>query len=272
MNVGPQPEHPPYGEGAARYDLTERDMLHRTSELLERSPLATDRRFICYELESAEMKDVARTIERSVFETSFDNGSEEMIRIYGPYEAASRFLLSIDRIEHRPVGALRIIENSSAGLMTLNTLPAGVTGVGQETLLDHHGIRSLDDCWDVGTVAVVPEYRRQGKGISVQLYRALYVAAMKEGIEHMLSIIDTHPYETMTNYLGIPFVPLGDSSSFSYEGSEESMAVYGHIPEFYPKMRRQSLTVKGLLARKALWPLVFGTEDDAIKLGHTYKN
>lgn len=257
---------------AHRYDLNEREMMLRTSRLLDEIPPATERRYVCYELDSPEIADVARTIERTVFETSFDNGAGEMTRIYGPYEAASRFLLSVDQIERRPVGALRIISNSPAGLMTLNTLPADATPMSAGELLSHHGITSLDDCWDVGTVAVMPEYRRQGKGISVQLYRGLYVSATNEGIEHMTSIIDLHPYETMTKYLGIPFVPLGGSGPFSYEGSEESVAVYGHIPDFYPKMRRKSMTAKGLLARKALWPLVFGTEDDALLLGDGYKN
>lgn len=271
MSSSPSLEQDPRQGEPRRYDLDETELLKRTSQLLERVPPLTDRQFVCYQLGDPDMQDVARTIERTVFETSFDNGDEEMARIYGPYEAASKFFLSVDRIERRPVGALRVIENSPAGLMTLNTLPEGVTDMDTNQLLAFHDIASLDDCWDVGTVAVLPEHRRQGQGISVQLYRAMYVAAMKEGKSHLLSIIDKHPYETMRGYLGIPFEPLGGSKPFPFEGSDESVAVHGFIPDFYPKMRRKSLTLKGLLARKALWPLVFGTEDQALMLEGDYK-
>lgn len=271
MSAIPEPERTGHERAPQRYDLSEEELLARTSQLLDRLPPSTDRRFVCYQLGDASTEEVARTIERAVFETSFDNGDEEMSRIYGPYESASRFFLSVDRIERRPVGALRVIENSPAGMMTLNRLPEGASNMDSDQLLAFHNIDSLDDCWDVGTVAVLPEYRRQGQGISVQLYRALYVSAMKENVSHLLSIIDKRPYETMRNYLGIPFEPLGDSKPFPFEGSDESVAVHGFIPDFYPKMRRQSLTLKGLLARKALWPLVFGTEDQALMLGSDYK-
>lgn len=272
MSASPaEPERNVHDNEPYRYDLDEEEVLRRTARLLEHMPAPTDQRFICYQLGDTEMEDVARTIERTVFETSFDNSNEKMSQIYGPYESASRFFLSVDRIEGKPVGALRVTENSPAGMMTLNALPEDASNMNSEQLLEFHGIDSLDDCWDVGTVAVLPEYRRQGQGISVQLYRALYVSAMKEDVSHLLSIIDRRPYETMRNYLGIPFEPLGDSKPFPFEGSEESVAVHGFIPDFYSKMRRQSLTIKGLLARKALWPLVFGTKDQALMLGDDYK-
>lgn len=251
---------------SARYDLSDEVMMRHIAGFLQYQPEEPTAKIECYQVEDAALQDVARTVERIVFERSFGNDAAQMQEIYGPYEDASTFFLSIDTATQRPVGALRAIRHSSAGLMTLNTLPAEATRVTAEQIIEQYGMGSQETTWDIGTVAVLPEYRRDGQGVSVQLYRAMYLAAMQEGIEHLTSIIDERPLETMTKYLGIPFEQIKGTQPFSYEGSAKSVAVHGYVPEFYPKMRRQSLTIRGVLARKALWPLVFGKNDASIHL------
>lgn len=250
-----------------RYDLSEEEMRQRIGAFLEKNARGEQNTQVeCYLVDDVDMQDVARTVERSVFERSFGNDASQMEEIYGAYEDASTFFLSIDTTEHRPVGALRAIRHSSAGLMTLNTLPAEATHLSAEQISDHYRMGSHETTWDIGTVAILPEYRRDGKGVSVQLYRAMYLAAMNEGTEHLTSIIDERPLETMTKYLGIPFEQMKGTEPFAYEGSAKSVAVHGYVPDFYSKMKRKSFTVKGLLARKALWPLVFGKNDAAIHI------
>lgn len=251
----------------ARYDVPGDEMQRCIADFLQRAPEEPTARIECYLIEDGELQNVARTVEKTVFERSFGNDAAQMQEIYGPYEAASTFFLSVDTDTQRPVGTLRAIRHSSAGLMTLNTLPEEATQVSAEQIIQHYGMGTQETTWDIGTVAVLPEYRRDGQGVSVQLYRAMYLAAMQEGIEHLTSIIDERPLETMTKYLGIPFEQIKGTQPFSYEGSAKSVAVHGYVPEFYPKMRRQSLTIRGMLARKALWPLVFGKNDAAIHLG-----
>lgn len=250
----------------ARYDVSESDMSRHVSDFLQTAEESPATRVQCYLVEDDAMKNVARTVERVVFEQSFGNDAAQMHDIYGPYEEESTFFLSVDTVEQRPVGALRAVRHSEAGLMTFNTLPSEATDVEPEQIIEHYQMGSLDKVWDIGTVAVLPDYRRDGKGVSVQLYRAMYLAAMKNGIEHLTSIIDERPLETMTKYLGIPFEKMVGTQPFSYEGSAKSYAVHGYVPDFYPKMKRQSLTIRGVLARKALWPLVFGKDDAAIHL------
>lgn len=252
-----------------RYDLSDEEMQGRVADFLEHARGQPNARTECYLVEDADLQDVARTVERSVFERSFGNDSSHMEEIYGPYEDASTFFLSIDTEQRRPVGALRAIRHSPAGLMTFNTLPGEATQLAPEQISEYYQMGSHETTWDIGTVAVLPEYRRDGKGVSVQLYRAMYLGAMHEGIEHLTSIIDARPLETMTKYLGIPFEQMKGTEPFSYEGSAQSVAVHGYVPDFYSKMRRQSFTVRGLLARKALWPLVFGKNDSAIHIDKT---
>lgn len=253
----------------ARYDLTDAEMKQCVAEFLKNSSGEPSAKIECYAVSDDDMANVARTVERTVFEHSFGNDASQMEEIYGDYEAASTFFLSVDTEQQRPVGALRAISNSPAGLMTFNTLPGEATQLTSDQISQHYDMGLHDTTWDIGTVAVLPEYRRDGKGVSVQLYRAMYLSALREGIEHLTSIIDERPLETMTKYLGIPFEQMVGTQPFSYEGSAQSVAVHGYVPDFYTKMRRKSLTPRGLLARKALWPLVFGREDAAIHLDTT---
>lgn len=249
-----------------RYDMSDDEMTSGVADFLQDAHESPVTKIQCYLVEDDTMKNVARAVERTVFERSFGNDATQMQEIYGPYEETSMFFLSIDTVEQRPVGALRAVSRSDAGLMTFNTLPREATQLEPEQIIEHYQMESLDNVWDIGTVAVLPDYRRDGKGVSVQLYRAMYLAAMREGIEHLTSIIDERPLETMTKYLGIPFEKMIGTQPFSYEGSAKSVAVHGYVPDFYPKMKRQSLTIRGVLARKALWPLVFGKDDAAIHL------
>lgn len=257
----------------ARYDLSDSELKQLTGQLLEERLPESNESVICYRLDNdSPYANVARSVEREVFEKYFGNDAEVMTREYGPYEDQSIFFLSIDQDSKAPAGVLRVIENGPSGLKTLNDLEdaaasdaASMPQITAEEAQRYHGIESFDDCWDVGTVAVRKGYRSDTL-TSVQLYRALYVSALNEDIEHFISIIAEKPYEKMTKYLGIPFVPLAGSEPFAYLGSEANQAAYGDVTEFYTKMSRKRWTVRGALARRALNPLVKGTQDHALQL------
>lgn len=260
-----------------RYDLPAEAAQQLASELLHERPPTGDARFVCYMLDGTDsFSNIGRQVEGVVFNQTFHNDPEEMTREYGPYEEQSIFFSSVDKENEKPTsGALRVIENGPSGFKTINDL-AAMHGVAveeyQRKLAEHHGIEDWGRCWDVGTVAVLPEYRSAEGGISIQLYRALYVAAMEQGIEHFISVIDSKPLTKLTDYLGIPFIPLADSSPMEYLGSKRSQAVYGHVPDFYRKMNRARLfTARGFLARKALKLLVAGSGDDALQFDSEYK-
>ena len=259
----------PRNQPEYHYDLDPEQMQLKIASLLERQPPPHDKEIVCYQLDD-DTADVARTIECQVFYKAFNNDPTEMEKIYGQYEDASRFYLSIDQYTGRPVGALRVIDDSEVGSMTLNDLPEKATTKSRQQIMVDHNIDTLDTCWDIGTVAVLPEYRTKDNGVAVQLYRAMYVDAMKNDVSHILAIINKRVYDKMTGYLGIPFEQLSGTSSFDYEGSENNVAVSGYVPDFYSRMRRHSHSIKGMLARKALKSLVYGREDDAIMFDTRY--
>jgi hypothetical protein len=116
-------------------------------------------------------------------------------------------------------------------------------------------------------VAVFPRYRNMQGDVSVQLYRGMYVTALEQSIEHLVSVLDLWALERLTRYLGVPFVPLAGTPTFSYLGSSCSQAVYGGVESFYREMNRRRFTVRGFLARDALRRLVKGSDDHALLFG-----
>ena len=243
--------------------------------LIERQP-STNSQFAYYELSSeTEAANIARTIEANCFNEFFKETPAELRSLYGPYEKQSTFFLAVDTSIGMPVGALRVIANGANGLLTLNDLssPAiaekGIGGISVDSIRQHHDIENLDACWDIGAVAVLPEHRGKKK-VSVMLYRAMYKKAKEQGIEHLVSIIDKHPYEGSIQPLRIPFQPLaGCGEPFRYYGSKLSYAVHGRVDDFFPTMYRYLRSPQGwlvdIVAQGALSRLIMGKRDNEIQ-------
>jgi len=254
---------------SARYDLSDAEVRALSHQLLEEqaSTVPTNYDYLAIEVDSgSKYANLGRYVEGKVFEEAFGNDSEEMTSEYGPYEESSKFFISFDRRTQQPTGVLRVIKNSPSGLKSLNDAANEPFNIDLQKAVDDHHISDLNDVWDVGTIAVLPEYRRGEGPVSVQLYRAMYLSALQNNIEHLVSIIDDKPLKKLTDYLAIPFVPLAGSKPGPYLGSEKSHVVYGHVPEFYHKMSRHMWTVRGMLARSALKRLVKGSEDESVVL------
>jgi hypothetical protein len=236
-----------------------------TRQLLDRQPLKMDDRYVCFEINGNDpLADIGRYVERARFEEVFNNTSNDMQQEYGPYEEASTFFVSVDRDDVAPTGVLRIIRNSPAGLKTLNDVAGPPLLLSEDQIMERHNIETLDNCWDIGTVAALSKY--PSHGASIQLYRAMYLAAKRDNIEHFVSVIDMRVLTQLTGDLGIPFQPLADSEPFEYLGSDRSQAVYGYVSELYEEADHRRLGLKALFARKILGRLFGGTEDHTIVL------
>jgi hypothetical protein len=224
----------------------------------------------------SEFSDIARYVECRVFHEAFPgNDATFMAREYGPYERASFFFLSVDRAEKTPVGVLRIIRNSPAGLKTLNDLgqPDSPVQLTATEVQRAHQINTFDNVWDIGTFAILSHYRRSGVSASLQLYRGMYATALEEGIDHLIAIFDKLPLLAATEYLAIPIVPLCGTDYFSYLGSAESQAIYGHIPSFEPAVsQRLAEVADDPDAVRALRKLRDGTHDHLLLFDNDYKN
>ncbi len=248
------------------YDLSNEHMRGLTADLLkDREPTCT-MRYVTYMISANyTYSNIARTVERTVFDEAFGNDADEMKKEYGPYEEQSRFLLSVDRVASLPVGVLRIIENGDNGLKSLNDFTSSHPDLSMKDIEAFHGVNDFENCWDIGTVAILPGNRSSTGEVSLQLYRGMYRTAEEEGVSQFVSIVDHKAYRMLTGHLGIPFVSLAGSEPFEYLGSTSSHALYGSVQEFYPKMSEKLQQVRGSLARSAMLRLVEGTHDAALQ-------
>lgn len=219
-------------------------MARRTGELLREREPAGDNKFVCYMLDERNESDakyvnIARTIEREVFERRFaGNDAEGMRREYGPYENQSVFFLSIDAETGQPAGTIRIIRNGEGGFKTLEDLASPEfknDATYPDRVFGRYGITDKNTCWDVATAAVRKGYG--GGEVSSQIYRAMWVQSQREGIEHFFSVIDETPYGQM-KFLGFPFKTLYETDWMEYAGSSRSLPVHGNALLFEEEVRR----------------------------------
>lgn len=245
------------------YELDLASVHDLTKRLLERQPLPLDDKYVCFEIDGQDpLSHIGRYVERVRFEKVFGNTASDMAHEYGPYEHASTFFISIDREGEMPAGALRVIHDSPIGLKTINDVAGPPLKLSKGHIMERHSIEVLADCWDIGTVAAMPEY--PSATASVQVYRAMYLAAKRDDIKHFVSVIDAKALSQLSGYLGIPFQPLADTPPFEYLGSKRSQAVYGYVTELYERANDKRATVKDALAQKILGRLFGGTEDHTV--------
>ncbi|MDT5013348.1 MAG: hypothetical protein QOH57_4965 [Mycobacterium sp.] len=222
--------------GCARYlyNLSDPQRDELTREFLSTRTYSTRDRFVCFEIEGAErFSNIARQVEREVFQKSFGNDAVMLAGEYEPYEASSLFFLAIDTEKKVPAGAMRMIRNSSAGLKTLVDLADGARTpipVRTDDVRRHHGINELDRCWDGASAAVPRRYRRSLAAIHRQTLSAWYAAAVRENVEHFVSILDAPVYMIVRRIFGLPVVPLAGTAPFTYMGGLNHQAVYAHLP------------------------------------------
>lgn len=265
-----------------RYDLSPEEVARLTHSLLEKRAgnVPEERRFVAIEVQGdSEYANIGRFIEGVVFQDAFGNSSDEMVREYSAYESASTFFLSVDRITSKATGVLRVIKNSEAGLKSYDDAVNNF-GTTPEKIATHPGMDDMNRVWDVGTIAVLPEFRGKDGPVSMLLQRAVYKSALDHDIPSLISIVDKKALTRLRSRwrgVGIPFKSLGGAKAQSYLGSGKSYPVHGHVPDFYPTMDKERNSLRGkLLARfvlgNAVDRLLEDISDDAIVFEETYKN
>jgi hypothetical protein len=215
------------------YDLSAAETNELTREFLSTQTEPASGRFACFEMEGADrFANIARQIEREVFQQSFGNDPVMLTAEYAPYEKSSLFFVAVDRDAVAPAGVLRMIRNSPAGLKTLVDLEDSSRTAATIPTVDvmrHHGIDDLDRCWDGASATVPRRYRGSLAAIHLQILRTWYAAAIRDDIQHFVSILDAPVYRVVRGIFGLPVVPLADSSPFTYMGGLNHQAVYAHV-------------------------------------------
>jgi N-acyl-L-homoserine lactone synthetase len=215
------------------YDLPESECRARGLAALYAYP--SDGPFVALAVKPDDLlADVARTVERRVFEESFAMDAAVMTDEYAAYEQDSIFLLVIDRRTGAPAGAARLIDG---GGKTLDDAPAAI-GVDLGTIAEKHGLFG-GRIWDFATLAVLPEYRG-GKStmVSSLLYRAFINAGRRAGVQHVVAMLDSRAYKGIMR-IGVPFEPMAGSKPFDYLGSPSTSALYARFADIAPAIAAQ---------------------------------
>ncbi|KAI0130499.1 hypothetical protein BJ170DRAFT_681946 [Xylariales sp. AK1849] len=222
-----------------KYTLSEPELEALSVRLLSKQPPKTLDGLVLYRLDGTdELSNLGRHVERQVFEERFNNDDATMRRIYGKHDGASTFFVVMDQTLSRPVGTMRAMRNSSAGLLTLKDAEKHA-GVSMETFKQYYGIQSLDTIWDIGTLAIPKQYRnRDEHHIAAMLYRGAHLRGHHEGMTHYIALVDADLFRTV-RMIGYPFYPLADSKHFYYEGSEHTTALCGISADFFPAVEKR---------------------------------
>jgi hypothetical protein len=228
-----------------RYDMSPEEARELCAEFLLGQEQAPDSQFGCYIFGGSDrFSNLGRFVESSVFYETFGNTPEKMQGEYGPYENASEFIAVIDQDATIPVGVLRTIRSNEAALKSLIDLKNTPLQLQPEDVYEKFGINP-DKCVDVGTLAVLPEYRGStGQYLpTLLLYRVLYREYLNDpDTDHVVTIIDKKAEKGLYKW-NFPFQPI-DEQYFSYLDSEESRALYGVTSEFYPSVIAKQIEVQ----------------------------
>ncbi|KAK7946154.1 uncharacterized protein PG986_010475 [Apiospora aurea] len=224
--------------GVARYTLSDADLDRLSRRLLAEQPPKASDALIVYRLDGTdELSNLARHIEREVFEESFGNDEGQMRQIYGLYEDVSTFFLAMDQSARRSIGALRAMRpRADLGFLTLREAEK-YAGVTPAQFRAHHGLEAeadwADSTVDWGTLAVPKRHRAaDGHLLAAMLFRAGQTRSCLEGVRHYILLADAELHRTF-DMLGFPFAALAGTRPFSYEGSAESALLYGRPGEFF---------------------------------------
>jgi hypothetical protein len=218
------------------YDLDETTIRRRVAAALATHFTATGR-FVALAVGPASaLADVARTVERQVFEETFGMTRDTMVEEYRAYEDDSLFFVVLDRRTGLPAGAARVIDG---GGKTLDDAPDCID-MPLSTIVAVHAMHS-GRIWDFATLAVLPEYRdgRSGLVVSSLLYRTFLNAGRRAGVRHIVCMLDRRAHRNLA-LIGVEFAPMAGSDPFEYLGSPSTAALYVPFADLEPSIAKQS--------------------------------
>lgn len=182
--------------------------------------------------------ELARHIERTVFDETFGNPRELLDAEYAPYEDSTVFYCVIDHRRRLPAGMMRIILPSARGLKTFQVIEdAWQTDVHE--MLEGTGLDwDADLAWDVTTLAVASEYRGKSTDglISLGLYQTLVRSALAGGARWHVTILDMKPLELIQTFTHGAFYGFDGLEPRSYLDSPLSIPMFVDYEEWVPRI------------------------------------
>jgi hypothetical protein len=200
-----------------------------TDACLRASVTAPDTHFGVYALTAADpLSELARHVERVVFDEFFGNSPELLAEQYGPYEASTQFFVVLDHRRRLPAGAIRLLRPSANGFKSLLDIET-VWGHPLDDTLARTGL-ALEHgrVWDIATLAVAPDYRGKATNhlISLALCQAVCMAAQVVDVRWLVTILDMIVLDMLQQRLGGPFRRFAGLEPLRYLDSPASLPVY----------------------------------------------
>jgi hypothetical protein len=194
--------------------------------------------------------ELARHVERAVFNEFFNNSPELLAAEYGPYEASTLFLCVLDHRRRLPAGVIRLVLPSPAGLKSL----ADVESVWGHRLDDVLGRTNLtleaDRVWDVATLAVDSEYRGRATNglVSLALYQGLAQAALRCNVGWVVTILDLVVLNLLQQATSQPFQRFAGLEPLPYLDSPASLPVYSDVDAYFSRLETADPSMYEILA------------------------
>jgi hypothetical protein len=178
--------------------------------------------------------ELARSVERDVFDEFFGNTPDMLAEEYGPYEGASLFFCVVDHLRLTPAGMIRMLLPSAAGSKSLNDLER-VWGEPAAEVLARTGLEvDESSLWDIATLAVARDYRGAATSglVSLALYQGVNVLAAKVDLAHAVAIFDLVVLDLVQSNFHRPFSTFAGIEPRRYLDSPSSLPVWCDVREY----------------------------------------
>ena len=193
--------------------------------------------------------ELARHVERTVFEETFGNPRELLDEEYGPYEGSTVFYCVIDQRRRLPAGMMRIILPSEQGLKTFQVIEE-VWGTPAEQIMARTDTTwDLTRAFDVTTLAVAPEYRGKSTDglISLGLYQTLVRSGLEGAARFLVTILDMKPLDLIQTFTHNCFQEFPGIEAKSYLDSPLSIPMFLEFSEWLPRLQVEAPDTHDLL-------------------------
>jgi hypothetical protein len=182
--------------------------------------------------------ELARAVEREVFDEWFGNSPELLDAEYRDWEPASIFIVVLDHARRLPAGMARFTLPSQLGFKTVEDLRT-VWGEEPAAVLERSSADwDLTKTWDAQTLAVSGDYRRNATGglVSLGLLQAANRALILSGGRLFITVLDVHVLRTFNELLHDAYEVFPGIEPVSYLDSPLSVPCFVDHERYEPAL------------------------------------
>jgi hypothetical protein len=234
-----------------RLDLVREELRELATPLVEESAAPAEPFGVYVIPADSPRAELARAVERTVFEETFGNPGELLDAEYGPFEASTVFYCVIDHRRRLPAGSMRMILPSERGLKTFQAMEVAWAADVDAALADTGVVWDPARTWDVTTLAVAPDYRGKATDglISLALYQTLIRSALAGDAQWLVTVLDLKPLELIQTLTIDCFQHFRGLGPISYLDSPLSVPVFIDLVEWEPRVLEHAPDTHGILFR-----------------------